>query len=110
MQLQDGAGSLGLNGSEEAVLHGLGLVGTVDHQQNPLCLHNAADAHGVGMGGDIFPLFEEALVGIDGGVGQLDLVGVLDEGIGGLVKADVAVGPRPSSCRSAPPKESITAS
>ena len=44
------------------------------------------------MGGDIFPLFEEALVGIDGGVGQLDLVGVLDEGIGGLVKADVAVG------------------
>ena len=56
MQLQDGAGSLGLDGAKEAVLHSLGLALAIGNQKDPLRLHNAADAHGVGMGGDIFPL------------------------------------------------------
>ena len=41
------------------------------------------------MGGDVFPLFEETLVGIDGGGSQLDLVGAVDELITGLVEADI---------------------
>ena len=44
------------------------------------------------MGGNIFTLLEETLVGIDGGVGQLDIVGAVDELIAGLIEADVAVG------------------
>jgi len=92
MQLQDGAGGLGLDGAEEAVLHSLSLACAVADQQDPLCLHDGADAHGVGMGGNILTLLKETLVGVDGGVGQLHMVGAVDELVAGLVEADVAVG------------------
>ena len=92
MQLEDGAGSLGTDGPEEAVLHRLGLVLTVDNQQNPLGLHDGADAHGVGVGGHVVPGGEEPGVGVDGGLGQSNLVGALDKSVGGLIEADVAVG------------------
>ena len=92
MQLQDGAGGLGLDGTEETVLHRLCLVLAVAHQQHPLGLHDGADAHGVGVGGHVLPLGEEALVGVDGGIGEFHVVGTLGEGVRRLVEADVAVG------------------
>ena len=92
MQLQNGAGGLGLDGAEEAVLHGLSLPRAVAHQQHPLGLHDGADAHGVGLRGNVLPLGKEPLVGVDGGVGELHMVGALGEGLRRLVEADVTVG------------------
>ena len=92
MQLQNGAGSLGLDGAEEAVLHRLRLIFAVAHQHHPLGLHDGADAHGVGVSGNVLPLGEEALVGVDGGCGQFHLVGALDEGVRRLIEADVTIG------------------
>ena len=92
MQLQNGAGSLRLNGTEEAVLHCLGLIFAVADQQNPFSLHDRADAHGIGMGRNILPSFEEALVSIDSGIGELDVVGTVDKLVAGLIKADVSIG------------------
>ena len=92
VQLQDGTGGVGGDGTEEAVLHRLGLVGAAGHQQDTLGGHDGTDAHGVSVGGHIFLLLEEAGVGLDGGIGQGDLVGVLHELLGGFVEADVTVG------------------
>ena len=92
MQLQDGCGNLGVNGAGEHSLDSLSLVLAVDNHQDLLSLHDAPDAHGVCLAGNIVTACEETLVRIDGGLSQLDTVGAGDENFIRLVEADVAVG------------------
>mgnify|MGYP003300403364 CR=1 FL=1 len=91
VHLQDGSGDLGGDGAEEGLLDDLGLVLAGGDQQDLAGVHDGADAHGVGLTGHIVLGGEEALVGLDGLLGQIDAVGAHGEVIGGLVEADVAV-------------------
>ena len=53
--------------------------------------HDGADAHGERLARHVVDAVEETAVGLDGGLGQVNAVGALDEGVAGLVEADVAV-------------------
>ena len=93
MHLQDGARALGGHRAGDDRLDCLGLCQTVGHHQNLAGLHDGLDAHGVGLlGHQILVAVEEALVGLDGGRGQIHAVGLQLKGLARLVEADVAVG------------------
>ena len=93
VHLQDGGGHLGGDGAEEGLLDDLGLALAVGHHQHLAGLHDGAHAHGVGLlGHQVGVAAEEALVGLDGALGQVDAVGAEREVVGRLVEAYVAVG------------------
>ena len=92
MELENGGGHLRGDGAEESLSHDLGLALAGDDHDHALGMHDVADAHGVGEAGHILFLLKEALVGLNGGVGQGDLVGALGEVVVRLIEADVSVG------------------
>ena len=92
MHLQDAGGHFRGDRAEESLLHDLGLAGAVDHHQHLAGLHNGLDAHGVGLlGHQVYVAVKEALVGLDGLLGQVHTVGLQLKGLARLVEADVAV-------------------
>ncbi len=85
-------GHSGVTGPETTAFDRLGLGQAVGHHQHLAGLHDGLDAHGVGLlGHQIFVAVKEALVGLDGGFGQIDAVGLQLKRIARLVEADVAV-------------------
>ena len=91
MELQDGGGHLGSDRPEEGAANDIGLVGAVGDHEDLLGRHDGADAHGVGLAGHVVNGIEQAGVGVDGALRQLDAVRFLGELRRGLVEADVAV-------------------
>ena len=92
VHLQDAGGHFRGDRAEEGFLHDLGLAGAVDHHQHLTGLHNGLDAHGVGLlRHKVLVAVEEALVGLDGGFGQINAVGLQLKRLARLVEADVAV-------------------
>ena len=93
MHLQDGTRTLRGDGAGHDGLDGLGLGQTVGHHQHLAGLHDGLDAHGVSLlGHEVLVAVKEALVGLDGGGGQVHAVGLQLKGFARLVEADVAVG------------------
>ena len=93
MHLEDGTRALRGDGAGHNGLDGLGLGQTVGHHQHLAGLHDGLDAHGVGLfGHKVLVAVKEALVGLDGGGGQVNAVGLQLKGFARLVEADVAVG------------------
>ena len=91
MQLQNGCRNLRSYRSEKCIFYSLGFVFAADYHQNLPGLHDASDAHGVGLSRNIVFRLKEALVGINGAFGQVDAVGFAGEGVCRFVEADVAV-------------------
>ena len=91
VQLEDGGGYLGGDGAGEGLLHDVRLVLAADHQQDLTGHHDGLDAHGHGLTGHLVGGGEETGIGLDGTLGEVHHVGLLLEGVAGLVEADVAV-------------------
>ena len=92
MHLQDAGGDLRRDRAEERLLDDVGLALAVGDHQDLAGLHDGLDAHGVGLLGDqVGVAVEEALVGLNGLLFQVNAVGAQLEGLVRLVEADVAV-------------------
>lgn len=100
VQLQDRSRALGRNRAIAHVMHGLSLGLAVGDDQDHAGIHDGLGTHGVGLTGNIVDAVEQAAVGLNGALGEVDAVRTLGEVVIGLVEADVAVVPMPSSCRS----------
>ena len=91
VELEDGGGALGGDGAAESGVQRIGLALAAGDQQHAAGGHDAAHAHGQSLTGHLVGGGEEAGVGIDGALSQIDLMSLQREVVGGLVKADVAV-------------------
>ena len=104
VHLQDAGGDLRRDGAEERLLDDVGLALAVGDHQDLAGLHDRLDAHGVGLLGDqVGVAVEEALVGLDGLLLQVNAVGAQLECLVRLIEADVAVVADAQHCRSTPP-------
>ena len=72
-------------------MHGLSLGLAVGDNQDHAGIHDGLSAHGVGLTGNIVDAVEQAAVGLNGALGEVDAVRALGEVVIGLVEADVAV-------------------
>ena len=77
--------------AEERLLDDPGLVLAGDDHQHLAGAHDGVGAHGVRLARHLVPGGEEALVGLNGLLGQVDAVGAHVKGVARLVEADVAV-------------------
>ena len=91
MQLENGSGAAGGNGSINHIMNGLGLLLTVSGDHDGASAHDGVGAHGVGLTWDILDLIEETAVGLDRALGKVDAMGAVGEVIIGLVEANVTV-------------------
>lgn len=72
-------------------MHGLSLGLAVGDDQDHAGIHDGLGTHGVGLTGNIVDAVEQAAVGLNGALGEVDAVRTLGEVVIGLVEADVAV-------------------
>ena len=91
VELQDGGGIFGSDGAEQSGLQNLGLGAAIYNHQDLLGLHDGADTHGESGARHFIGRGEEAGVGVDSVLGELNVVGTGNEMIAGLVEADMTV-------------------
>ena len=91
MQLENGSGTAGGDGSINHIMNGLGLLLAVSGDHDGASAHDGVGAHGVGLTWDILDLIEETAVGLDRALGKVDAMGAVGEVIVGLVEANVTV-------------------
>ena len=72
-------------------MHGLSLGLAVGDDQDHAGIHDGLGAHGVSLTGHVIDAVEQAAVGLNGALGEVDAVRTLGEVVIGLVEADVAV-------------------
>ena len=93
MQLQHARGDLLCDRAFQSVLDALGLVFADRHQDNTSGMHDALDAHADGMSGDLVDGLEKSLVGLPGGIGELNDVRQAPERSSRFIESDMAVDP-----------------
>lgn len=91
MQLENGSGAAGGNGSINHIMNGLGLLLTVSGDHDGASAHDGVGTHGIGLTRDILDLIEKAAVGLDRALGKVDAMSAVGEVIVGLVEANVTV-------------------
>lgn len=91
MQLENGSGAAGGNGSINHIMNGLGLLLTVSGDHDGTSAHDGVGTHGIGLTRDILDLIEKAAVGLDRALGKVDAMSAVGEVIVGLVEANVTV-------------------
>ena len=72
-------------------MHSLSLGLAVGDDQDHAGIHDGLGTHGVGLTGNIVDAVEQAAVGLNGALGEVDTVRALGEVVIGLVETDVAV-------------------
>ena len=92
--LQRGAGAHGGDGAFHEARDGILLALAEGEEDDPLGVHDGANAHGDGLGGHLFDasVEEQAGVVVDGLLGEHLGVRAAGEGAPGLIEGDVAIG------------------
>lgn len=97
-------------GAPKGLLYHISRICAADRHQHPLSLHNITDAYGIGKTGYVRLVLKETLAGADGDAGRCHPVSALGKAVTGFIEAGMTVGPRPSNCKSIPPRLRITSS
>ena len=91
VQLQDRSRALGRNRAIAHIVHSLSLGLAVGDNQDHAGIHDGLSAHGVSLTGHIIDTVEQAAVGLNGALSQVDAVRTLGEVVIGLVEANMTV-------------------
>ena len=91
MQLENGSGAAGGNGSVNHIMNGLGLLLAVSGDHDGASAHDGVGTHGIGLTRHILDLIEQAAVCLDRALGKVDAMSTVGEVIIGLVEANVTV-------------------
>ena len=91
MQLQDRSRALGRNRAIAHIVNSLSLGLAVGDDQDHAGIHDGLGTHGVSLAGNVVDAIEQAAVGLNGALGEVDAVRTLGEVVIGLVEANMTV-------------------